>query len=688
MSTTAPLAIAPVLVGADVEQYVFGEDFSLNAAVDPATLGMTHVSISGSANIFNGFVKDHTDGTFSSLHETTLSTLPARRVELPTSLVRGALAPVLTRYFGVSSEVLINTVSGGIENFADLIRNSNTVNLLDTEVNDIIDDLSDLASVVRTQIESTFSVEIVNVAEGSAGSYMSVSDLHSLALSGMLTAGLYQLPDFATLVAFKDEDTSAGAARRTVDLNVALNNLGSYGDYNISRNEVLRLLRSDSFSETMADNMRNNGGADWASLKASLQLNERDGTNLVMNNRVFRQTIVVPVGDATVVTTLERALDESLLTIDESNVSYLPGTRYVTVKDYIINTLRDDKTLVIDNKSTDAIVGASSYTFTADFITARVGESPSEITAAVALDAVVAKTYAELAVPSAISYLYSLIGGFFNVDKSIITYEKFSTACTNAGGSFSAAMDTITGNYKTYVENVPVTDFEYLTYGTTGSEAIVFDISFDSEFNELAENSYKATIAKYLYGSEDTNIGELENNEELTGSYILGGRSASATIMAELNRNLSAIVLAAENIIRQNTTTDRPSDRTFDSPFLSGDELSFNMLYVNGKITIQLDEATLVDGTKNGIDFFADPVASHKVAGSDPSIVINVAGISGEGMATEGALATNRFTKDRTSGSIVSWDENQGGHVTYEKVSVEQVRRAGLLIRLKISLGA
>lgn len=136
----------------------------------------------------------------------------------------------------------------------------------------------------------------------------------------------------------------------------------------------------------------------------------------------------------------------------------------------------------------------------------------------------------------------------------------------------------------------------------------------------LAENSTKATIAYAITGNEFGDIGELENDETLSGANLFDAvtfKAAIVTAMQEVNGD--AIVSVAEDIVRNLGLSDgsgTDTGRNTYSPFADGDRLFFNMLIANGAIDIAVDGAhASVDGnsTKQNVNFFTGPATKHPV---------------------------------------------------------------------------
>jgi len=146
------------------------------------------------------------------------------------------------------------------------------------------------------------------------------------------------------------------------------------------------------------------------------------------------------------------------------------------------------------------------------------------------------------------------------------------------------------------------------------------DAALLARLQYLAENSAKATIAYAITGNEFGDIGELENDETLSGVNLFSEENFKVAIIAAMKEvNGDAIVAVAEDIVRNLGLSDASgtdTGRDTSAPFEATDILHFNMLLANGTIDIAVDSAhASVDGNseQQGVNFFTGPVQKHPV---------------------------------------------------------------------------
>ena len=180
----------------------------------------------------------------------------------------------------------------------------------------------------------------------------------------------------------------------------------------------------------------------------------------------------------------------------------------------------------------------------------------------------------------------------------------------------------------------------------------------------MAENSAKATIAYAVTGNEFGDIGELENDNTLSGVNLFSEANFKTAIVTAMKAvNGDAIVAVAEDIIRQLGLSDASgtdTGRDTAAPFEATDILHFNMLLCNGKIDIAVDGAhASVDGNSDqqGVEFFTGPVQKHPVGLTGTTV-----DTSGGRIHLNSANGDNKYV-DGTSGA------SRGGNASTLKTS-------------------
>ena len=167
---------------------------------------------------------------------------------------------------------------------------------------------------------------------------------------------------------------------------------------------------------------------------------------------------------------------------------------------------------------------------------------------------------------------------------------------------------------------------------------------FDAWFKGLTENSYKASIAKALTGYNNGDIGELENDTNLSGSTLANASVLNAIVLAvetEVNTNTNALRALAEDIIREaalNATNG--SGRDPANPFQAGDALDFRMVFLPGSIDVVIDalQALTTDATTG-----TTIVSTHTADAA--------AGLAGFNTATPFTVGAITWSTDRSNAS-------------------------------------